>query len=146
MFKYHLISVFILEAPSGCLLESVTDQAVLSMILCWSSTEDKSGSTGSWSGSTKHSQQNQFLASFRLTGRINYGFNIIHSAIMFLPTASNNWIRPYPSINNLQKAAYLKTAATLKHFRSSAVYLLRIIYKEFRRIWCISNISNSISN
>lgn len=120
MFKYHLyLFQFQRHLKDICLNQWLIMQFEYNSLLKF---YRRQGSTGSWSGSTKHNQWTQFLTSIGLTGRINSVFNIVFSIIIFLPTALDNRIRLYPSMNNLQKAAYRKTAVTPANFRSSAVF------------------------
>lgn len=102
----------------------------LNTISCWISTEGKSESTGTRLWATKHKQETHSLTSTGLTDRTNSIFNI-YSIIIFLSRALENWVRPYPSMNNLHKAAYTKTAATLMNFRSSAGFIFWTICKPF---------------
>lgn len=60
--------------------------------------KDKPGSTRSWSASTTYNQGPQILIFLGLTGKINSGFNIIFSIIIFFPTAIDNWGHTLPGI------------------------------------------------
>lgn len=124
MFKYHLyLFQFQRHLKDICLNQWLIMQFEYNSLLKF---YRRQGSTGSWSGSTKHNQWTQFLTSIGLTGRINSVFNIVFSIIIFLPIALDNRIRLYPSMNNLQKAAYQKTPVTPANFRSSAVFFISL--------------------